>query len=120
MRPVRTAHPHLAPDADPPSANVPAPPMLLSKGRWSVKQSSVLLYHRRVGELSHSWSGQVLEQQLGLPATPPLSSPLFRLRYVYGVSYVCIFCVAHAHALHTHTRCTRTRLREHASLHAGN
>eukprot|EP00802_Teleaulax_amphioxeia_P011978 Tamp_12016.p1 GENE.Tamp_12016~~Tamp_12016.p1 ORF type:complete len:426 (+),score=75.11 Tamp_12016:241-1518(+) len=65
MRPVRTAHPHLAPDADPPSANVPAPPMLLSKGRWSVKQSSVLLYHRRVGELSHSWSGQVLEQQLG-------------------------------------------------------
>ena len=28
-------------------------------------QSSVLLYHCKKGELSHSWSGRLVEQQLG-------------------------------------------------------
>ena len=36
-----------------------------SAGRWSVKGQSILLYHRRMGELSHSWTGQVLEEQTG-------------------------------------------------------
>ena len=33
----------------------------LSEGRWSVRGSSVLLYHRKMGELSHSWAGNVVE-----------------------------------------------------------
>lgn len=49
---------------------------LLSAGRWSVKQSSVTLYHRKMGEPSHSWMGQLREEQRG-PETANLSRRYF-------------------------------------------
>ena len=66
MRPVQVqGHDELDEAARP-------PPHLLSAGRWSVKQSSVLLYHRRMGEPSHSWMGRLQEMQRG-PETANLS-----------------------------------------------
>ena len=35
-----------------------------SAGRWSVQKESVLLYHRTMGEPSHSWMGKLREEQV--------------------------------------------------------
>ncbi len=32
-------------------------------GRWSLKQSTVLLYYRKPGELAHSWAGCLVEHR---------------------------------------------------------
>ncbi len=33
-----------------------------SAGRWSLKNSTVMMYYRKPGELSHSWAGQLVEE----------------------------------------------------------
>jgi hypothetical protein len=48
---------------------------IISAGRWSIRQSSVVMYHRRMGELSHSWVGRLREVQLG-PETANMSRRL--------------------------------------------